>query len=99
MVSDELATILKRHGRKHDFCTCRCSSCQGRTQITTRQALHSIMEADLADAIIADQGPAWAIVAALADPRGDGTSARQALVEISRAGISFERPQRKLQAN
>lgn len=91
MVSDALNEILQRHGRKNDYCTCRCAKCQGRTKITTLQALHSIMGADLADAIIADQGPAWAIVAALADPRGQGTSARQALVEMGESGVQFER--------
>jgi hypothetical protein len=50
------------------------------------------MGQSLADDVIADMGPAWAIVAALADPRGDGTSARQALVEIVEAGVEFERP-------
>lgn len=92
MPSDVLIEILERHGRKSDFCTCRCAKCIGRTKITTLQALHSIMGQSLADSIIADMGPAWAIVAALADPRGDGTAARQALVEIGEARIEFERP-------
>ena len=92
MPSAELNEILERHGRKADFCTCRCAKCVGRSKITTLQALHSIMGQSLADSIIADMGPAWAIVAALADPRGDGTAARQALVEMSEAGIEFDRP-------
>lgn len=92
MPSEELVAILERHGRKVDFCTCRCIKCAGRTKITALQALHSIMGQSLADDVIADMGPAWAIVAALADPRGDGTSARQALVEIVEAGVEFERP-------
>ena len=92
MPSEALIEILERHGRKADFCTCRCAKCAGRTKITALQALHSIMGQSLADSVIADMGPSWAIVAALADPRGDGTAARQALVEIAEAGIEFERP-------
>lgn len=94
-VSDELASILKEYGRDPAYCRCKCVTCN-RTRhvekkITAAQALHTIMGQSLADAIIDDMGPSWAIVAALADPRGDGTVARKALVAISQAGIQFER--------
>ncbi len=97
-VVDELSVILTKYGRNPAYCQCDCAQCHQtrhiEKRITTAQALHTIMGQSLADAIIDDMGPHWAIVAALADPRGDGTVARRALVAMSEAGIEFERRQK-----
>lgn len=101
-VSEALAKILTEYGRDPAFCTCDCPRCyQTRhveKKVTAAQALHTIMGATLADSIIDDMGPHWAIVAALCDPRGDGTKARAALVAISEAGVEFERRKKPSQA-
>lgn len=97
-VTPELAAVLNKFGREPGYSTCECETCH-RTRvvekkITAGQALHTIMGQSLADGMIDDMGPDWTIVAALCDPRGDGTPARAALVAMVDAGVSFKRRKR-----
>jgi len=93
-VSPECREILSEYGKQPGFATCECASCFAtrniEKRITTRQAFHTVMGADLFEAIAADMGVHWALVAACASPKCDTTSpAYRALIALSEAGVTF----------
>ncbi len=86
-MSPELYEILEDYGREPTFAVCQCALCATRTTATVRQALHSVLGQRMADSIIEDMGPHWAITAALCVPDGP-RAAVAALRALTRAGIT-----------
>jgi hypothetical protein len=88
----EFHAILNKHGRKPGFATCDCGICHKsrivERRITARQALHSSMGADFAEAVLRDQGWHWAVVAmmAVAEKR---TPATDCIKELADAGFEL----------
>lgn len=88
----ELHAILNKHGRKPGFATCECASCHGSRvvdrKITARQALHSAMGADYADAMLRDMGWHWTVVAMMASV-SERTPATDCIKELADAGFEL----------
>lgn len=89
-----LREILSKFGQMPGFSTCECAHCFGMREVerraTTRQAFHSVMGADLFEAIAADMGVHWALVAAFTAPKcGEDSPAFQALCAISKADVDI----------
>lgn len=89
-----LREILSEYGKMSGFSTCECAHCFGMREIerraTTRQAFHTVMGADLFEAIASDMGVHWAMVAAFTAPKcGEDSPAFLALCAISKAGVDI----------
>lgn len=92
-MSPQIREILSRYGAMPGFSTCECAHCFAmRTverRITTRQAFHTAMGADLFESIAADMGVHWALVALWASNPKPGP-ALEALKAISDAGAELD---------
>ena len=89
-----LREILSEYGNMPGFSTCECAHCFGMREVerraTTRQAFHTVMGADLFEAIAGDMGVHWAMVAAFTAPKcGEDSPAFLALCAISKADVDI----------
>lgn len=89
-----LREILSEFGNMPGFSTCECAHCFGMRNVerraTPRQAFHTVMGADLFEAIAADMGVHWALVAAFTAPKCSTSSpAYKALCAISEADVDI----------
>lgn len=94
-MSTELHQILAEFGALPGFSTCECAHCFGMREverrITSRQAFHTVMGADLFESMAADMPMHWVIVAAIAAPKVPETSpAYLAICAISKADADIE---------
>lgn len=93
-MTPRLREILSEFGHMPGFSTCECAHCFGMRNVerraTTRQAFHTVMGADLFEAIAADMGVHWALVAAFTAPKCSTSSpAYRALCAISEADVDI----------